>query len=1135
MGRAGRREGVGLPPMDFRDGDFAAAARNTSVPREVARAHPLDAPRVAADAEATVAEKEKFVDPLGALLSQARDSDDDPRTRDEEATIAESAESDDDAPTDGTTRTRDDDEDREARAEWEAEKRRFVARARVADSGADSRRVFVAAGTVRARLEALGDPDALRTAESSRSHRKSIVETVDALRAEIQTAWREKNRLDALTLTIRAASLLDVAYPASAAAAADTCAFYPALFGLVCDVLDDAGAAIYARIKQKSERDDETGALRSALPCRFDCRDVPEDAKATCRNWFAKIERVPDVVPRVYLRIATLRCSRFVEDREALQKRFATIVDVELKKIEDPLVGAFARAYAAKAGATLTRLRPMKRATDLNEKTRVTRACFLTETLRSALTDFADVVDLFEYPEYAEWKRRDRAARDAERARESEDLIDAIENFFVDAFNDEWVTFEDGEDDRETVDALRSGSRTALDGEQGADAATGALAALRDEKRKESVAEAMAWSARCFARRAPRSALAESAADFLATASARVDGPAEAQRRPMKRALNVAYARACLEEMSADDAAAAAGTFAKLLTRAAGPGKPDAKGDDDVATVATVDPAVLDCVRILGARLSETPPPEAETRGGALADAWSVVATAGGKNRAELSSFLRCAETWTDFAAAHVRGEDAPGEEIPTVASLLRDVAAKVTSCVRRPGPSGAAAAPPTLDEDDQAAVERVLTRATKRARDRGDSALIASEPFGALVATLRGAARASFARNALRTLLRDSHVFSPPGDGRGGSDSRTPILAREAARALLDDAAAAAHASLATRDDATTPNETDRLLARYVRANVSHLRDRGAFREALRFLARARVAFPDSDAAQREAALSAAWLGAAKSLSARFAAELSAFCEVTAMCVRDGEARVRLYLSAACAASLRGDEAAARRRVRLVREAVADLARGGGFDDASAAETACLCAAALATLDDAPAKKATLGSSSGTDPGGEPAGISASSRRALGVLARFVSERRWKEGSADRVAANLAVARAAAALARRETTFETAKAFSRRRVALLEVAHACLQTAVDVSETVDATLGASETRAAAILDVAECVSSSFAATKEMRDLASALVRRAREDSADARDRRVRAVGSTVGRFCGVTASEAGETLGVRR
>ena len=136
--------------MDFRDDTFAAEARSTSVPREVARAHPLDAPRVAADLEAIVAEK-AFVDPLGALSSQARDGDDDPRTRDEEATTSESA-SDDDAPepTEGTTRRRDDDEDREACAEWEAKKRHFVARAaRAADSGADSRRRCAAAHLFR--------------------------------------------------------------------------------------------------------------------------------------------------------------------------------------------------------------------------------------------------------------------------------------------------------------------------------------------------------------------------------------------------------------------------------------------------------------------------------------------------------------------------------------------------------------------------------------------------------------------------------------------------------------------------------------------------------------------------------------------------------------------------------------------------------------------------------------------------------------------------------------------------------------------------------------------------------------------------------------------------------------------------
>lgn len=1123
--------------MDFRDGDSAAEARSTSVPREEARAHPLDAPReMCAGAEKIVAEK-AFADPLGALSSQARDGDDDARARDGEASDAESAESDEDAPTETTARRRqDDDEDREACAEWEAEKRRFAARARrAADSGAiHSRRA--AAGAVQTRLEALCDPGALAVAETGRSRRKDVVATVDALREEIKTAWREKNRLDALLLTVRAASLLDVEYPASAAAAADACAFYPALFGLVCDVLDDAGAAIYERIKAKCEFDDETGARRATLRRDFDARDVPEDAKATCLNWFRKIEDIPDVVPRVYMRIATLRCSRFVEDREALRARFAAIADVELKRVEDPLVGAFARAYAAKAGATLTALRSPR----FERRGIDPTPSFLEETLRSLVTDFADVADLFEYPEYAAWKRRDRAAREAERARANEDLIDAIENFFVDAFNDEWYAFEDTAEDGSGLEAPEVpgsvGSRTAgpADVADEADPASGALAAMRDEKRKESVAEAMAWSARCFARRAPRSALAESAADFLATASARADGTNTAETRPMKRALNVAFARACLEAMSAEDAAAAAGTFVNLLTRAASPGANDGRRDDGDRSV---DPTVLECVRLLGARLSETPPPEVETRGALLAEAWSIAATAAGGNPAQtLSSFLRCAETWTDFAAAHVRDEDGEdGREASSVLDpLLRDVAAKVTSFLERTSPSGGGAAPPPLADDDQAAVERVLTRALRRERDRGDrdSALFESDAFGALVATLRGAARVSFFRNALRAFLYDDARGERSRATRDSDDARPTFpearfLENQAARAFARRAAAAAHESLGSRDDVpnSVPNETDRLLVRYVRVNVRFLKSRSAFREALRFLASARVAFADSDAAQREVALSAAWLGASvfrnkefresESPSESFAAATAAFCRVTALGVRNGEARVRLYLSAACAASLRGDEAADARRSSsaLVRDAVVDLANqknaSGSASDASAAETAARCAAALATLVDG----------------------RTSSRRSLGVLARFVLERRWKQGSADRVAANLAVARAAAALARREAV-TNAKAFSSRRCALLETAHACLQTAVDVSETVDATRAASDARAAAFLDVAECVSSSFAATAAMRDLASELARRAREDAVDARDGRVAAVEKTVARFC-AAASEAGQTLGV--
>ena len=249
-------------------------------------------------------------------------------------------------------------------------------------------------------------------------------------------------------------------------------------------------------------------------------------------------------------------------------------------------------------------------------------------------------------------------------------------------------------------------------------------------------------------------------------------------------------------------------------------------------------------------------------------------------------------------------------------------------------------------------------------------------------------------------------------------------------------------------------------------------------------------------------------------------------------MGVRDDEARVRLYLSAACAASLRGDEAATARASRLIRDAVADLANGNRFradgaaGDASAAETAALCAAALATLG---AASSETRDESSSESGGR--GVrKKSSRRTLGVLARFVDERRWKDGSTHRVAANLAVARAAAALARREPVARAAP-FTRRRLFLLETAHACLQTAVDACETVDATLVASDARAAATMDVAECVMSSFFPTAEMRDLASALVSRAREDAVSgARDGRLAAVEKAVARFCDAEA-DAGDTL----
>ena len=96
--------------------------------------------------------------------------------------------------------------------------------------------------------------------------------------------------------------------------------------------------------------------------------------------------------------------------------------------------------------------------------------------------------------------------------------------------------------------------------------------------------------------------------------------------------------------------------------------------------------------------------------------------------------------------------------------------------------------------------------------------------------------------------------------------------------------------------------------------------------------------------------------------------------------------------------------------------------------------------------------------------------------------------------------------ARAARGGHEREGVFVTA-------LRVLETAHACLQTAVDVSETVDATFPAAPR--AAFLNVAG-VQHRHSLTAAMRDLASELARRAREDAVDDRDGRVAAVEKTV-------------------
>lgn len=63
----------------------------------------------------------------------------------------------------------------------------------------------------------------------------------------------------------------------------------------------------------QAEREDD-GTHVMVLPEKFSCRLVRQDAKDTCTNWFYKIGAIPDLLPRIYLEMAIVRCMYFLQD-----------------------------------------------------------------------------------------------------------------------------------------------------------------------------------------------------------------------------------------------------------------------------------------------------------------------------------------------------------------------------------------------------------------------------------------------------------------------------------------------------------------------------------------------------------------------------------------------------------------------------------------------------------------------------------------------------------------------------------------------------------------------------------------------------------------------------------------------------
>lgn len=184
---------------------------------------------------------------------------------------------------------------------------------------------------------------------------KEYLSHVDKLHEELRRAWTNEERVQSLKLSIQCAKLLgDTSQPR----------YYPSMFVHVTDVLDDFGGMVFDRLRAKAaERGPGSSSSSSGgvLGEEFSASEVSEAAKETCRNWFYKTACIRELLPRLYIECAFVRCYRFLADGQAaaVLTRLAGIT----RGVGDPLVAAYARAYLARQAVSLrvpdAQLRPL--------------------------------------------------------------------------------------------------------------------------------------------------------------------------------------------------------------------------------------------------------------------------------------------------------------------------------------------------------------------------------------------------------------------------------------------------------------------------------------------------------------------------------------------------------------------------------------------------------------------------------------------------------------------------------------------------------------------------------------------------------------------------------------------------------
>ena len=186
--------------------------------------------------------------------------------------------------------------------------------------------------TMKARLEELGGDDEIQ--ELANLSQKEYVRHIDTLNKKLVAAWEAEERVKALKIAIQAAKMLSDTSPTR---------FYPSKFTLVTEILDSFGNLVFERILKKAEA--EAGR---ELGDSFSASDITQMAKETCKNWFYKIASIRELLPRLYVEMAIMRCYQFLTDDaypDALRR-----LSRMLRGLGDPLVAVYARTYLTRRG-----------------------------------------------------------------------------------------------------------------------------------------------------------------------------------------------------------------------------------------------------------------------------------------------------------------------------------------------------------------------------------------------------------------------------------------------------------------------------------------------------------------------------------------------------------------------------------------------------------------------------------------------------------------------------------------------------------------------------------------------------------------------------------------------------------------